>query len=305
MATGQTDTGRSGSAGAAMDASSEESEYARTNREMFTRLRSLEGRRDRHLARRERSRAEKLRREIEDVTAGIVEFNYGLVRFYVGKFTSHTSAEDSADFESAGLVGLMRAISTYDQDKGSFASWAWRPIKREVLSAVRHADHSNMTAGDFERRPRVLRAQAALSREDRVPSVHEIAEESGLSVEQVARVLYAPRMSSLSAAVGDNGSETALSDLVIDDTPEPVDVITHAFAVSALERWGLVVLEPRELFVVVRRFGLDGEPPQRLSTIGEALGLSRETARQIQAKALARLSHPITLRHLLKNDHEA
>ena len=297
MATPQSNSGR--------DVNVEESEYARENRELFTRLRALEARRDRHLARRERSRADRLRREIEDVTTRIVEFNYGLVRFYVGKFTSHTSAEDSADFESAGLVGLMRAISTYDQDKGSFASWAWRPIKREVLSAVRHADHSNMTAGDFERRPRVLRAQAALAREGYIPSLQEIAQEASLTVEQVARVLNAPRMSSLSAPVGDNGSETALSDLVVDETLDPVDMITHAFAVSALERWGLVVLEPRELFVVVRRFGLDGEPPQRLSTIGEALGLSRETARQIQAKALARLSHPITLRHLLKNDHEA
>lgn len=276
-------------------------EYAERNRKLFERRIALQKRYDRQVARRERAKAEKTARELEEVTAEIVEFNYGLVRSYVSRFTSHTSAEDSADFESAALVGLMRAIATYDPEQGSFAQWAFRPIKREVLSAVRHADHANMTPGDFERRPQILRAAAELTVDGVAPPVEAVAEAAGVPVEQVVRVLHAPRIGSLSAAVGDDSSASSLSDMIPDDEPEPLDQIIRAVSMSALETWGLSVLTPRELFVIVRRFGLDGEPAQRLSTIGDALGLSRETARQTQGKALSRLSHPITLRRLLRH----
>lgn len=279
-------------------------DYAARNRALFERRIALQERKARHLARREQAKAARVGREIEEVTSEIIQFNYGLVRSYVSRFTSHTSAEDSADFESAALVGLMRAITTYDPDQGSFAQWAFRPIKREVLSAVRHADHANMTPGDFERRPQILRANAKLTVDGVAPSLEAVAAEADVPIEQVTRVLHAPRVGSLSLIVGDDGSDSSLSDMIPDDSPEPLDQVVRTLSVSALETWGLTVLEPRELFVIVRRFGLDGEPAQRLSTIGDALGLSRETARQIQGKALARLSHPITLRRLVRHHDE-
>src|SRR5512140_2231489 len=52
----------------------------------------------------------RLRRQLDDVTAEIVKFNLGLVRSYCRRFTSNSSRDDSADFEAAGLLGLMRAI---------------------------------------------------------------------------------------------------------------------------------------------------------------------------------------------------
>jgi DNA-directed RNA polymerase sigma subunit (sigma70/sigma32) len=284
--------------------SSETIEYTERNRALFSRRQKLVERLERLEQRRERTKAAKVRRELDRVDSEIVSLNRGLVRAYVRRFTSHTTAADSADFEAAGLLGLMKSIASYDPELGTFASWAYHPIKREVISAVRVADHANMTAGDFERRPQIKRAEDELSVDGATPTLDEVAEKSGVPVEQVRRILQAPRIGSLSVTYGDGDDDVELGDLLADESADPLDRTVRAQSVSGLEEWGLSVLEQRELFVIVRRFGLDGEPPQRLSTIGKALNLSRETARQLESKALSRLSHPITLRRLLLHDAE-
>lgn len=242
----------------------------------------------------------RLRRSLEHLTEKIVTTNFGLVRSYVGRFSSHTSREDSADFEAAGLMGLMKAIDSYDPDQGTFAQWAYRPIKREVLRSVRDAEYANMNPSDFERRPEILRAAAELAAEDAPASDEDIAAKAHVTVEQAKRVLHAPTLTSLATPVGSDGGETELGELIPDAGGDLLDEVITSLSVSALEEHGLTALEPRELFVIVRRFGLDGEPPQRLSSIGDKLGLSREAARQIESKGLAKLGHPVTLRRLVR-----
>ena len=67
---------------------------------------------------------------------------------------------------------------------------------------------------------------------------------------------------------------------------------------TALKEFGIAALDHRELYVVVRRMGLDGEPEEKLADIGETLGLSREAVRQIEAKAIAKMQHPMVLRRI-------
>lgn len=242
----------------------------------------------------------RLQEALEDVTAEIVEANRGLVRSYVNRFASHTSIEDSRDFEHAGLVGLIRAINSYDPDKGPFAQWAYRPIKREVLRSVHSADFPNMNAGDFERRPDILRAREQFVEEGHLATNEQIAARAQATVGQVQRVLGAPRISSLSAPMGQADGDMNLGDIIGDGTPDPLEQVITTMSISALEARGLKALTDREMFVIVRRFGLDGEPSQRLSTIGTHLKLSREAARQIESKALAKLAHPVVLRRLVR-----
>ena len=246
-----------------------------------------------------RREAERKKRRLDDITTEIIRFNYGLVRSYVKKFTSNTSREDSADFEAAAIVGLMRAIDSFDIDKGRFGSWAYKPIVREVLRAVRDADHPNMNPGDFERRPDILRALAGLQEgdDDYNPSFAEIAAEAGVTIEQVGRVLDAPHLDSLSTPVGDDG-DASLGDLIEDRHHDVEGAVMSALTISALDDYGLKVLDSRELLVLARRFGLDCEPEQKLAGIGAMLGLSREAVRQVEAKALAKIQHPVVLRKI-------
>ena len=245
--------------------------------------------------------------KVEEVDTEIVQLNYGLVMNYVRKFTSTTSPEDSRDFEGAAVLGLMRAIHTYDPQRGSkFSTWAYKPIQRECLKAVRDADFKQLNPGDFEKRPDILRAVKALKGADEnapTPPLEDIARLSGASLETVKRVVNAPTIDSLNRPIGDDDA-SFLGDLLMDADRPVDDQVLDAQEVNDLAEFGLSVLDERELFVIGRRFGLDSEPPQRLSAIGQMLGLSREAVRQVEAKALSKLNHPTCLRKLLRHGRD-
>ena len=235
-------------------------------------------------------------RELEDVTHEIMNVNFGLVRRYVARFTSRSS-ENIEDFESAGKVGLLWAISSYDPARGPFAGWAFKPIQREVLRAVRDADHPNLNPGDFEKRPDILAAERACQ-EESGPSAQvsyaTIAARAGVTEAQVRRVLDPPRLHSLHVPVESPGEDEApWEERLVDPSTGLEDEVLRRFDLHAVGSRGLPSLDSRERDVVMRRFGLDGNPEQSLRVIGERLGLSRERVRQIQEKALAKLAGPI------------
>jgi RNA polymerase sigma factor (sigma-70 family) len=243
------------------------------------------------------------KRLLDTITTAIIDTNYGLVLNYVRKFTSTTNREDSRDFEGAAVLGLMKAISSYDPDKGSkFSTWAYKPIQRECLKAVRDADFKQLNPGDFEKRPDILRAVKELQagRDDFRPAFEDIAEKAGATVDTVKRVINAPRLESLAKPMNEDG-KTYLGDMIPDVDPSVEDTVIATQELNDLERFGLNTLDERELFVVSRRFGLDAEPPQRLSAIGNILGLSREAVRQVESKALSKLNHPTVRRKLLRH----
>jgi RNA polymerase primary sigma factor/RNA polymerase nonessential primary-like sigma factor len=245
------------------------------------------------------SRLRRSRRRLDELTSEIVTSNLGLVRSYTRRFGGAANADARADFESAGLLGLMRAIDSYEPGRGPFGQWAFKPIQREVLRAVRDRDHPNLNHGDFEKRPLILRTQRDLRSIDDSyePSFAEIAAAADVTVAQVQRVLDAPKLDSISdqrSTFMDDGDDLGDEDIVSSDAL-PDEMLLSGLTLDGLQHIALRVLDQRELFVVVRRFGLDGEPVEKLNEIGDLLGLSREAVRQIESKALAKLQHPMVV----------
>jgi len=246
----------------------------------------------------------KLRKDLEKIDTKIVMLNYGLVINYVRKFTASSTRDDSRDFEGAAVVGLMRAINSYNPKYGSkFSTWAYKPIQRECLKAVRDADFKQLNPGDFEKRPDILRAAKKVELAGKSPAgfidYAAVAKESGASIEAIKRVLHSPALDSLSRPLGDEG-EGDLGETVVDPGSTVEDLVLNKQEVTSLERYGLSSLDDREMYVIVRRYGLDGDPVQRLSAIGSHLKLSREAVRQIEAKALSKLNHPVIRRKLVR-----
>ena len=115
-----------------------------------------------------------------------------------------------------------------------------------------------------------------------------VAAALGMSVEQAEELEEIRRHPvSLEAPVGEGKGRVA--DLVADPSGDPGGAVGALFRERAELVSVLDDLAENERLVLRRRFGLEGEPPETLETIGRRLGLTRERVRQIEAAGLRKL----------------
>jgi RNA polymerase sigma factor (sigma-70 family) len=245
----------------------------------------------------ERREFAKTAREIDRVTWELVQLNYGLVKDYVRRFSQRSPRADVQVFEQAGVLGLMIAIDSFDPDKGLFGRWARLAIVNQVLKAVHETDHANLNLPDFEAQGKIRKVRDKWELEHgNEPIDHEwVAAETGLTIKQVGRVLNKHTLVSTSAPLGDEGGAT-LGDMIVDDDVDIADTVIGQLSNEALMKHALPLLDPQELYVLMRRSGLDAEPVQNLHQIGSDLGISREASRQAYLRAMAKICHPRNLK---------
>lgn len=195
------------------------------------------------------------------------------------------------DLIQDGNVGLMKAVERWDWQRGlrfsTYATWWIRSMMTKGLNTSSRTVRLPIHTAE---RARLLRriADEFVVTCGHLPSALELAEASGSSEEEVRLLLAASRDAvSLSMPLADtDGGE--LGDVVADADASTPEEEAEVDAVSDEVVELLRTLSRREAEVIGARFGLRGRT-WTLEQVADRLGVSRERARQIEARAMGKL----------------
>ena len=200
------------------------------------------------------------------------------------------------DLIQEGNTGLMRAVDKFEYRRGfkfsTYATWWIRQAISKALAeqcrAIRIPNHL------LETIKTVRKATRELSRYSQVaPTPQEIAESSGLTLSEIRAAIQASRPPlSLDRPV--EGSEESFFGDFLED-PKKNDPLVEINRSALRERLdeALSALSFREREIVRLRFGLADGYAYTLEEVGQIFKVTRERVRQIEAKAVNKLRHPI------------
>jgi RNA polymerase primary sigma factor len=205
------------------------------------------------------------------------------------------------DLIQEGNTGLMRAVDKYEYRRGfKFSTYATWWIRQAITRAI--ADQARtirIPVHMIETMSKLRNVSKQLLQEmGREPTIEETAKAAGISYEETKRVLKISRHPiSLDRPVGES-EDSYFGDFIEDHTIDsPVNAATNEMLKDKIEAV-LKTLTYREREIIKLRYGLGDGYTYTLEEVGRIFKVTRERVRQIEAKAVRKLQHPVRSRQL-------
>ncbi|MCD6404691.1 MAG: RNA polymerase sigma factor RpoD [Planctomycetes bacterium] len=205
------------------------------------------------------------------------------------------------DLIQEGNTGLMRAVDKYEYRRGyKFSTYATWWIRQAITRAI--ADQARtirIPVHMIETMSKIRNVTRRLTQElGREPSIEETAEDAQLSISETRRVLKMARQPiSIDRPVGES-EDSMFGDFIEDQKAEsPIAAATHEMLKEKIEQV-LDTLTYREREIIKLRYGIGDGYTYTLEEVGRIFKVTRERVRQIEAKAIRKLQHPIRSRKL-------
>ena len=205
------------------------------------------------------------------------------------------------DLIQEGNTGLMRAVDKYEYKRGyKFSTYATWWIRQAITRSI--ADQARtirIPVHMIETMSKLRNISKSLVQDlGREPSIEEIADRADLSVGETRRVLKISRHPiSLDRPVGES-EDSYFGDFIEDETSEsPVSAASQEMLKDKIEAV-LNTLTHREREIIKLRYGIGDGYTYTLEEVGRIFNVTRERVRQIEAKAIRKLQHPVRARRL-------
>ncbi len=205
------------------------------------------------------------------------------------------------DLIQEGNTGLMRAVDKYEYRRGyKFSTYATWWIRQAITRAI--ADHARtirIPVHMIETMSRIRSTSKILHQElGREPTIDEIANEVGMSVQETRRVLNISKHPiSLDRPIGDSEDSYFGDFIEDDDVDSPVASATQEMLKERVDMV-LKTLSYREREIIKLRYGIGDGYTYTLEEVGRIFKVTRERVRQVEAKAIRKLQHPVRARKL-------
>lgn len=205
------------------------------------------------------------------------------------------------DVIQEGNTGLMRAVDKYEYKRGfKFSTYATWWIRQAITRAI--ADHARtirIPVHMIETMTKLRNIQKTMFQEmGREPTMDELSVRAGMSLAEVRRVMKVSRSPvSLDRPVGET-EDSAFGDFIEDTRSEsPVQTATTDTLKHRIEQV-LKSLTYREREIIKLRYGIGDGYTYTLEEVGRIFKVTRERVRQVEAKAIRKLQHPVRSRKL-------
>ena len=205
------------------------------------------------------------------------------------------------DLIQEGNTGLMRAVDKYEHRRGyKFSTYATWWIRQAITRAI--ADHARtirIPVHMIETMSRLRAASKILHQElGREATVEEIAKEADMSVQETRRVLNISKHPiSLDRPIGESEDSYFGDFIEDDDIDSPVSSATQEMLKERIDIV-LKTLSYREREIIKLRYGIGDGYTYTLEEVGRIFKVTRERVRQVEAKAIRKLQHPVRARKL-------
>lgn len=199
------------------------------------------------------------------------------------------------DLVQEGNLGLLRAAEKYDYTRGfKFVTYATWWIRLAVTQALNEFSRTVKLPASLTQSIRtVTRVRNRLTQSlGREPTLGELAEDSGLTIQQVRDVaLYEHNAVSVDEPISDDDETTLVDTLVSETVPSPEQMAMEQGLRDAVELT-LADLTIRETQILTLRYGIGRSSDMSTAEIAREMGISANRVRQLSNKALKRLRQP-------------
>ena len=250
-----------------------------------------------------------LRQRIESVQSRFAEYEQAMRELSGGNLRLVVSIAKKyrnrglsfLDLIQEGNTGLMRAVDKYEYRRGyKFSTYATWWIRQAITRAI--ADQARtirIPVHMIETMSKLRKVSKNLLQENaREPTLEETAEAAKVSLDETRRVMRISRHPiSLDRPVGES-EDSYFGEFIEDDaTDSPVDSATQDMLKDKIDHV-LKTLTYREREIIKLRYGLGDGYTYTLEEVGRIFKVTRERVRQIEAKAVRKLQHPVRAKQL-------